>query len=368
MEEKVVQERIEAQDLSLKEVVLNLLKWTKFIGSKKLVILSFCIIGGLAGFLYAYLKDPAYTASTTFVLEESDKGSGMGQYAGLASMVGLDLGGGGSGIFQGDNIIELYKSRAMIQKTLLTKVKYESNNAPLLIDKYILINELRKKWADNLLLSKIEFTSDSSKKGQSEISLSRLQDSVLGTVVDDINKKYLTVEKPDKKLSIIRVEVKAKDELFAKEFNEEIVKNVNDFYIQTKTKKALANVNIMQHKTDSVRSVMNGAIYSAAAVSDATPNLNLTHQVQRSGPVQKYQYNAETNKGILTELVKNLELSKMSLLKETPLVQIIDKPILPLEKVHLSKVKTAIISILLFGLLTVIFLVVKESLTKMLND
>ena len=38
-----------------------------------------------------------------------------------------------------------------------------------------------------------------------------------------------------------------------KAFNDNIVKNVNDFYIQTKTKIEFQNVQILQHQTDSVR-------------------------------------------------------------------------------------------------------------------
>ena len=38
-------------------------------------------------------------------------------------------------------------------------------------------------------------------------------------------------------------------DLFAKVFNKHIVKTVNDFYVQTTTKKSLANLSILQHQT-----------------------------------------------------------------------------------------------------------------------
>jgi len=85
--------------------------------------------------------------------------------------------------------------------------------------------------------------------------------------------------------------------------------------------------------------VMNGAINNAAAVSDATPNLNITRQIQRVAPIQRSQFNAETNKTILAELVKNLELSKISLHKETPLIQVIDYPVFPLTVEKMSRIK-----------------------------
>ena len=42
-------------------------------------------------------------------------------------MMGLDVGGSG-GLFQGENILELYKSRSMIAKTLLTEIILMATN------------------------------------------------------------------------------------------------------------------------------------------------------------------------------------------------------------------------------------------------
>lgn len=176
----------------------------------------------------------------------------------------------------------------------------------------------------------------------------------------------MEVTKPDIKTSIIIAEVKASDEFFAKEFNDQIVKNVNDFYLQTKTKRSTENVAIMQQKTDSVRAVMNGAIYTAAAAADATPNLNPTRQVQRTAPIQRSQFSAETNKEMLGELVKNLEMSKIALHKETPLIQIVDRPILPLEMERLGKAKGGVTGGILAGFLTCVILVVRRFLNEVL--
>src|SRR3546814_7090606 len=71
---------------------------------------------------------------TTFVLEGGDSKGGLSQYAGMAAMVGVDLGGGTSGLFQGDNIFELYKSRRMLTQTLLSKT--HSDSSELLIERY----------------------------------------------------------------------------------------------------------------------------------------------------------------------------------------------------------------------------------------
>ena len=98
------------------------------------------------------------------------------------------------------------------------------------------------------------------------------------------------------------------------------------------------NLAILQYQTDSVRKEMEKAVYSSAASLDDTPNLNPYKQVLRTGG-QKSMFAVETNKAILTELIKNLEMTKITLQKETPLIQVIDEPVFPLQKVIFSKIK-----------------------------
>lgn len=347
-----------SDEKTLKDLILTIQDWSRFLLSQWLILGIAIIIGAILGLTYSLYKSPIYEATTTFVLEDNGGGGGLGQYAGLASMVGIDMGGGSSdGIFSGDNIIQLYKSRSMLAKTLLSTADF-GGKQQLLIDRYINFNKLKQKW-DNPELLNIEFKLKPGKK------YSRLQDSLLGEVIKDINKFNLVVGKPDKKLTVIRVEVKSKDEDFAKAFNEKIVSTVNDFFIQTKTKKALANVAILQHQADSVKAVMTGAIFASASTLDGTPNLNPTRQILRA-PVQRSQFNAEANKAILTELVKNLELSKMNLRKETPLIQVIDVPVLPLEKERVGKAKGIVLGAISGGFLVFIILIVRRFLKMVL--
>lgn len=346
-------------EISFREVVLRIREWWRYLFSKWITIVGFGLLGGAISFWYASTKRPVYTATTTFVLEDEKSGSGLSSLAGLAAIASVDLGVGGGGIFQGDNIYELYRSRKMVVQTLLSEIRIKEKRQ-LLIERYIDFSDLRKNWKERPDLMNLSFKSDSTIDGMPALRSNRLRDSVLNSVVLDITKNALVVGKPDKKLSIVRVDVNSRDELFAKEFNEKIVKNVNDFYLQTKTKKSLQNVKIMQRKTDSVRAVMNGDIYTAVAVADATPNLNPTRQVQRIAPAQKAQFSAEANKAILSALVQNLEMSKVSLMKETPLLQVIDEPFYPLPITRSSKLLAIVAGCFVFGLLAVLALICKK--------
>jgi uncharacterized protein involved in exopolysaccharide biosynthesis len=347
-------------EISLKEFFLFIRRQYRFICSKWRIVFFVALLGGLLGLTYAFLKKPVYTATTTFVLESTENLPSLGQYAGLASLMGFDA-NTGSGIFQGNNILELYRSRTMIENTLLTEVSLQGKRL-LLIDRYVEINKLREKWAEKKHLKNIRFQRNWSTLPQAQL---RLQDSLLGAISNDINNNYLVVNKPDKN-NLIHVAVTSEDEFFAKAFNDEIVANVNDFYVQTKTRKSLVNVSILQTKADSIRRTMERSIYSAAAVADATPNLNPTKQLQRNAPIQRSQFSAETNKAILAELVKNLEMSKMNLLRETPLIQVVDHPKYPLDISLPGKITSFIKGMLLFGFLAVLLLLMRKLISEVM--
>lgn len=350
-------------EISLKEILLKVQHWWKYLLSKWILILIFGLTGGLLGFLYANSKATVYVATTTFVLEDEKSNGGLGSLTGLASMAGVDLGSSGGGIFQGDNILELYRSRKMIEKTLLTKTIIEGKK-DLLINRYIKFNKLRDVWSRTGILKFANFEKLEEHKGSFAC---RVQDSLLGTIVLDINQNYLNVSKPNKKTNILSAQVKSRDEEFSKALNDQIVKNVNDFYVQTKSKKSLNNILILQQKVDSIRAIMNMSIYSAAIITDETPNINPTRQTQRIVPQQRAQFSAEANKLILIELEKNLELSKIGLRKEQPLIQIVDQPVFPLDKERFSRSKGVLIGGVLAGLIICIFLILKRFFQTILS-
>jgi len=346
-------------EISVKDIISKIKSGIRYLKSQWLIILIFFIVGAGIGLAYSIFKKPTYTASCTFVLEDGGKEGALGQYSGLASLAGINLGSGGGGIFQGDNIFELYKSHLMIEKTLLSTVEIDGKKQ-LLIDKYIDFNNLRENWRKNDNIDYINFNGDPAK-------FDRKQDSIIISLVDLFNKKILNVDKPDKKLDIINVSVTTKNELFSKVFTDKIVETVNNFYIQTKIKNEFQNIQILQKQADSIRAVLNSSISGVASAIDAQPNVNpalLTLRV----PSQKKQVDVQASTAIYSEIVKNLEISKISLRQETPLIQIIDNPILPLIKNHVSKIKGILIGGLLGFFTTLIFLVISRAYYKSLYE
>ena len=342
-------------EISLKELVLKMKEWVHFLRSKWLMITLAGLLGGAIGFTYALFQKPTYTASLSFALEDDKAaGGGLSGALGLASSLGIDMGTSAGGAFTGANLIELMKSRTLIERALLNPIIVAGKTSSL-VEYYLEFTKLREKLNKKNELANIHFSVYDNRQG-----FSLQKDSILGEVykkiVGDNSTGLLSVIQKDKKISIISLEVTTEDEQFSKSLTESLVKEVSEFYIDTKSKKARTNVAILQKQADSIRNELNSAISGVAQASDNVFNLNSALNIKRT-PSTRRQVDVQANTAILTQLVTNLEMAKVTLLKETPLIQIIDKPILPLKKEKVGILKNTI-SILLFFCLIIIFYLV----------
>ena len=353
------QQQLDNDEISLKELIQKIQEWIAYLKTQWKLIIGIAALGAIIGFIYASFQKPNYLATTTFVLEE-DKGGGggLGGAMGLATSFGFDIGGGGGGLFTSSNIIELMKSRLVVEKTLLNPVQVAGKEISL-ADYYIQINELYKDWSKKPSLENINFPLNADRT-----KFSLQQDSILQTISSDLTKNNLVIAQKDKKVSIISLTVKTESELFSKLFCEQLLKETSDFYIETKSKKSRLNVDLLQHQADSIRAELNVAITGVAAASDNVYNLNPAYNVKTT-PGTRRQIDVQANTAILTQLVAQLELSKVSLRKETPLVQLIDRPILPLEKDKVGRLKSLALGGFLGGFLTVLYLVSGRLYRKM---
>jgi hypothetical protein len=349
---------IESDEISLKELIEKGKEWFAYLLSQWKIILLAGIVGAVLGLTYSFIKKPVYTATLSFALEDEKSGGGLGSALGLASSFGIDLGGGGGSIFTGSNLTELFKSRAMVEQTLLSPVLVDGKTISL-AEMYIQNQEWRDEWNDKPKLKDIQFLPNTKRN-----YFTRVHDSIMGVMYENLSKTGLSVGQKDKKISIITIDVNSTNELFSKYFTEALVKEVSDFYVTTKSKKARLNMDILERQTDSIRRELNGAITGVAVANDNTFGLNPAMNVRRA-PSARRQVDVQANTAILTELVKQTELAKVTLRKETPLIQVIDKPILPLKKEKFGKLKGIVLGGFLSGFLVVLSLIVRRVLQQL---
>ncbi len=315
------------ESFSLLNLINSIKDWLIYLLSnlKGIVIITSIFLSVVL--LYNFIKSPVHYARTSFVLDSESSSNSIGDIASLASLAGINASSfiDASSLFQIDNIQELYRSNSMIKQTLLTDSDF-GNERSLLIDRLANNEKIDKKW-DKL---NVDFSTYNSKSNNL-----RVHDSILNEVVKIIKEKYLLVDKPSRKTTILEIGFDHKDELFAKSFNENLVSIVNDFYFKTKTQKTGENLKILERQADSVKKVLDKSILFLAEKDQSIPNPNPLTKVSLV-PYQKALVDVQANGAIYQQIVTQLELAKVTHRNNTPLIQIIDKPVLPLENSRLK--------------------------------
>jgi uncharacterized protein involved in exopolysaccharide biosynthesis len=304
-------------------------RFTKYFISQYKIIFLVTIITSALGLLYGKMQPSTYKATSTFIVEDKS-GKGGGGLSGLASQFGIDVGGltgGGAGLFDGDNILEIIKSRAIIEKVLLTKMEEPaSSKGQTIADYYIQINDLASAFeSKNITTKSLNFA------GLTEGAKHTIQqDSILYILYSRINKNII-VEKKSKKSTIITLEVVSGDQVFSKVFAEEVLKQTSDLYIDIKTGNLSRSIDRIQQKADSLQNSLRGIYQKSFQAENATKLYNVNSSLRINTSQTEIAARDKTVSSTLYgEVVKNLETLKLSLINQTPVIQVLDTPKFPL--------------------------------------
>jgi len=329
-------------EFSIKKVLQDRVADIAYIFQFKKALALVLIVGCLAGALTAWLWTPSYTARLTFVVDDAKSSGSAGGLSALAGQFGFNLDGlgGASGVLAGDNVEELIKSHKLIKATLLTA--YDSTQT--LADRYAAVNKLDKKWLKYSPDGKITRFPLNGKNN------TRLQDSLLHEMTTLILSGEFGIDKTDKKLGFFEVNATMKDEKLAQLFCTRMIKQSTDFFISTKTKRLRSNVERLQQRADSIGAILNHKTYDLSSANQTLLDVNPAY-TRASANVDIKERDKIVLSTVFSETVKNLESSKTMLAQETPTVQIVDEPELPLKKNKL-KYSIAILSgLIISGLL-----------------
>jgi len=334
---------IEKEEVSIKDILLNINEFKNELFLKKYKISVFSILFVCSILFVISSKEKTYTAELTFVVEEENVASPLSSMSGIASQFGFDVLGGGTSTFSQQNIMQLLKSRGVISKTLLEDITI-NNQKDYIIEHYISLYEKKSLWIN----------SDLNNLGLSFSSaLTQAHDSIISLAWEEIVEQSLHVDIKNDETNIISLSFTSSNENFSKLFAEKLISQMSMMYVEYKTKQASNTIDFLQSRSDSVFSELESSEREYARIKDINQRI-----IKASGRLKELQLmrNVEVLNTMYLEIIKNLEIAKMTLLNQTPIIQIIDRPILPLKDNSVSKLLVVIISIFISLILSIIYL------------
>ena len=334
-------------EIQLKDILIKLSEYKTYLFNKKFTIIAVSGLFFFLGIVFAIFSDSKYTAELTFVVEDQEQGGGaLGAMSGMASQFGFDIGGSSSTTFSQNNILEFLKSRGVVEATLMQNRKVNKTD-DLLIEHYLYINKIKESWKTNKDLNPVSFHG----------VLTQDNDSVITNVWKSIIEDKLVVELQSDEANIINLTYTSVNDEFAKMFVETLIEQMSKMYITYQTAQASKTLDYLTSRSDSVFVELEIAEEEFAKIKDINQRI-----VKASGRLRELQLmrRVEVLNTMYLEIIKNLELSKITLLNQTPIIQIIDRPILPLKNEKKSKTFLALVAGLLGCFLSFAFFVFRK--------
>jgi len=326
---------------SFKDIIITISDYKNELKKQLLLIISIAIIFSLLGFGFSKLQENKYKAVLSFIVEEQSEGANLSDLSGMANMIGIDMGGSASSSFNQQNIIELLKSRKIIERTLNNKCEIEGKS-DLLLNHYIRINNL---------------ITDSS---TINLSSNYYNDSITSIVWLRIIDRDMEILFQNDDANIINLSFESLNAELAKNFTEIVIDEMSEMYIDYQTEKSRNTLDNLQFRSDSIFKALKISERNFARVKDKNRRV-----MTSSGRLEELQYMREVEilQAVYLELRKNIELTHMSLLNETPLIQLVDKAVLPLENINRSTLFWIVIFSFL-GVFTVCFIIILRKLVR----
>lgn len=310
---------VSPNEISPKEFILKVIEWVQYLKTQWLKITILVFLGGFIGFVYAWMQPLKYEAKSIFIVEENKGNGGIAGLASLAGQFGVDFGSssGSGNILAGDNILYYFKSKALVRELLLLNYTYD--NKLTFAEKYVEIYKKSNQWNKNIRL-------------QSSESNTRVRDSLLNSIIDEILAGSYKITRVQKNMGFIEVKVLMADEYFAKAYCDKIIEIAVNRYVETKVKRQKQTVDNLQGRADSIYRLLNNKTSAGAKLqtNSATMDINPIYRSSSAIETETIVRDKTILTTIFAEVTKNLELAKFTLSQETPVLQILDSPIFPL--------------------------------------
>ncbi|NIJ53345.1 hypothetical protein [Dyadobacter arcticus] len=311
--------QVPEDELTPKEVVEKVLVVKTAIFRNWKLILLLPIIGfGIGYGMDTYLKKPnTYEANVVFNLGGGSQAAGFGDVAGL-----LGLGSApDANIFTGENFFYFVKSRPVLERNLMKEVDVHGKKV-ILANFYIDSSGIKiSDWKDRPDLQTFQFQDRDLKK------LDMKSRIVLNMIVQRTG-EVTEIAALDRKSSFIMLATKMENETLAGLWVTTLLKTVEEMYTENQTQKTRKTLRLLQHRADSLASVLGIAEHRLARQMDYSQQIML--------PEAKVSTNSMERKSsflqqLYYEAMANAEKMRVSLVREAPLFTEIEGIKVPLD-------------------------------------
>lgn len=298
-------------------------------------------IGILAGsvilFLYTKSQPTTWTARCTFMVNE--QGGSSSSFSSILNNLGM----GENRSVSLPKILEISKSRKVVEKALLHKVSLHGKE-DLLANHFKEIYKIKGKVDPNPLNNK-------------SIEYQQLIKKMHRLIVGSPSSPGLLIANASPQTGILTFSVTTIDEALTLHLIKAIYDETSDYYVESAIQRQQITYNLLKSKRDSIEALLRAKEAGLANFQDRNRNVILYSVAL---PKERFSKEIMGLNTMYLETVKNLELADFALKNQTPFIQPLDLPVSPLDPIYPPLKYRVALGAILGGTLVLAFLFLRQ--------
>ena len=325
----------------------------KIIWKEKVWVVLITLLFALGGVYYALTAREEFVSTGKILPEYQSKAGGLSQFAGLASLAGVDLSsaaGGGSDAVRPDLYPDVLNSTPFFLELLKIKVRTKDNKEMLFsqfYDNFVLDNDIKEKD------TKIKFPTSNQ-----YIAISYQTENNL----KDLRKRISTVY--DKKTGLITVTVKLPDPVVATLITDYGMNFLTNYITNYRTEKSKRDLNFLAERLDAAKGKYFNNQAKKAQYSD---QYQLSMMKLQTADLQRERIESEykISSSFYNTLLQKYEEAKLKVQQETPVIKVLEPPVVPNKRSEPKRAIIVLIATFLGGIFGIIFGLIRKKNYKL---
>lgn len=325
----------------------------KIVWKEKIWVILITLLCAIGGVSYALLAREEFVSTGKILPEYQSKAGGLSQFAGLASLAGVDLSsaaGGGSDAIRPDLYPDVLKSTPFFLELLKIKVRTKDNKEMAFsqfYDTFVLDNDIKEKD------TKIKFPTSNqyiAVSYQTEKNLKDLRERISAVI--------------DKKSGLITVTVKLPDPVVATIITDYSMNFLANYITNYRTEKSKRDLNFLAERLDAAK----GKYYTnQAKKAQYSDQYQLSMMKLQAADLQRERIESEykISSTFYNTLLQKYEEAKLKLQQETPVIKVLEPPVVPNKRSEPKRVIVVILATFLGCIFGIIFGLIRKKNYKL---
>jgi uncharacterized protein involved in exopolysaccharide biosynthesis len=340
------------------EITIDISKIFKVIFKQKWAILIATIIATALGVFIAINIPNEYSSQVQILPELSSKdgGGGLSGLKSLAGLAGVDLGGmSATDAVRPELYPNILQSTPFMMGVMNMKVYSSKYKQTMVMSKFL--EENQKKELATRIFGKSEekdkdaFVIDPQTVPLETIRLDKKQDDLIKELQKRVGATL------DKKTGVISISAKMQDPVIAATIVRYAQDYLTSYVVNYRTEKTLKDIKFLEERIGEAKRRYDNALFSYSSYQDRNKALFLNIAKDEG---KKLQYEVDLSYNLYSELVKQLEESKIKIHRETPIFKVLEPAQIPVNKSE-PKRSIMVIGYLLVGLILSILVVLARN-------